>query len=358
MAKNKRNTRRPPAHIQQLHDNSVLALAAPHVPPPPPPLLPSPPTPALPPAAVAGGSSPDKFLIFAEEGSVPQPFVPSPSTPDHVIVEDCSDADDYDDEEVDYSASGGSSKFFHSPVPPSAGNTIAVTPTSVLRDSPLCGSGHSVAAAAISPQKGPSPVPANISSPAVAVLNPSPVVSPPTAVSPSGPSTAPVEQWRDLFATNRNTITAANRGRSVFDRLGPVTEPPPPVKSKDQFGESSHNYDPMTTEAAVATDGWELVKSKKARKSPSIPVNASPAAAQVSTTPPRGQIAVGSSSGGTCPPVCTLPITNNGKEPVGAIPCRKDCHVIPVGVTPVRGQRRNSSRASGSGRVPPTPPPM
>jgi len=194
MAKNKRNTRRPPAHIQQLYDNSVLALAAPHLPPPPPPLLPSPPIPTPPPAAVAGGSSPDKFLIFAEEGSVPQPFVPSPSTPDHVLVEDCSNEDDYDEDEVDYSASGGSSKFFRSPVPPSTGINLAVTPTSVLRDSPLCGSGQSVAAAATSPKKGPSPVPANIPSPVVAIHNLPPVVSPPTEASPSGTSTAPFEQ--------------------------------------------------------------------------------------------------------------------------------------------------------------------
>jgi hypothetical protein len=41
----------------------------------------------------------------------------------------------------------------------------------------------------------------------------------------------------------------------------------------------------MTTEAAVATDGWEIVKSKKARKSPGIPVGATPTADQVSTTP-------------------------------------------------------------------------
>jgi hypothetical protein len=41
----------------------------------------------------------------------------------------------------------------------------------------------------------------------------------------------------------------------------------------------------MTTEAAVATDGWEIVKSKKARKSLGIPVSATPAADQVSTTP-------------------------------------------------------------------------
>jgi len=153
---------------------------------------------------VAGGSNPEKFLIFAEEGSVPQSIVSSPSTPDHVIVKDCSDEDDYNEDEVDYSASGGNSKFFCSPVPPS---------TSVLRVSPLCGSGQSVAAAAASSKKGPSPVPAphhNIPDLAVADPNLPTVVSSPTEASHSDTSHshAPVEKWRDLFASNRNTITA------------------------------------------------------------------------------------------------------------------------------------------------------
>ncbi|KAH8499709.1 hypothetical protein H0E87_015081 [Populus deltoides] len=204
MAKNKRHTRRTPAQTQQLHDNSVLALPAPPLPSPPPPLFPSPSIPTPPPAAVAGGSNPEKFLIFAEEGSVPQSIVSSPSTPDHVIVEDCSDEDDYDEDEVDYSASGGNSKFFRSPVPPS---------TSVLRVSPLCGSGQSVAAVAASSKKGPSPVPAphhNIPDLAVADPNLPTVVSSPTEASHSDTShsPAPVEKWRDLFAFNRNTITA------------------------------------------------------------------------------------------------------------------------------------------------------
>ncbi|KAL9343394.1 hypothetical protein Peur_063825 [Populus x canadensis] len=95
MAKNKRNTRRPPAHNQQLHDNYVLALPASPLPPPPPPLLPSPPI-----------------------------LTPSPTA----VAEDCSDEDNYDEDEVDYSTSGGSSKLFRSPVPPSTGNNLAVLP--------------------------------------------------------------------------------------------------------------------------------------------------------------------------------------------------------------------------------------
>ncbi|KAJ6976257.1 hypothetical protein NC653_031944 [Populus alba x Populus x berolinensis] len=42
-----------------------------------------------------------------------------------------------------------------------------------------------------------------------------------------------------------------NKGCSVFDRLGPIAEPSL-GKAKGQIGESSHSYDPMTTEIAVA----------------------------------------------------------------------------------------------------------
>jgi hypothetical protein len=158
---------------------------------------------------VAGGSSPDKFLLFFEEGFIPQPLVHSPFTLDHMIVEDCSDEDNYDEDEVDYSTSRGSSKLFRSPVPPSTGNNLAVPPTSVSRVPPVCGSGKSVAAAATSLQERSPPVPASIPSLAVAEPNIPTVVSPPTEASPSDIShpTAPVEKWRDLFATNRSTIT-------------------------------------------------------------------------------------------------------------------------------------------------------
>ncbi|KAJ6904288.1 hypothetical protein NC651_021428 [Populus alba x Populus x berolinensis] len=54
----------------------------------------------------------------------------------------------------------------------------------------------------------------------------------------------------------------ANRGRSVFDRLGSVAKPSL-GKTKGQIGESSHSYEPMTTKVAVAFDGWEIVKSKE-----------------------------------------------------------------------------------------------
>jgi len=485
---------------------------------------------------VAGGSSPDKFLIFAEEVFVPQQIVSSPSTPDHVLVEDYSDEDAYDEDEVDYSASGGSSKFFHSPVPLSTGHNLDVTLNSVSRVSPLCGSGQSVVPAATSMKKGPSPVPVlQPNSPGLAVAdhNLPTVVSSPVEASHSGTShsPAPVEKWRDLFAYNRNTITGpklphfssscndlpcdlspddldnnydvwqlcivdyvaskspgfkalsniissswkceaslaihesgwlvyrfknvddklvvlasgpyliygrpliikampeyfdfgtdempcvpvwvkfpnlplkywsprclskiasklgtpiqsdqltfnmsrisyarvlveldllanlkssivinlpngstlnqpviyetlprfcklckvlghntgtctsppapavarplekeshpsivTNKSRNVFDRLGPVAEPSL-GKAKGQIGEASHSYDPMTTKVAVASGEWEIVKRKKARKSPGIPVGATHTADQVSTIPARGKAPALSSSEGIC----------------------------------------------------------
>ncbi|KAJ6989316.1 hypothetical protein NC653_022026 [Populus alba x Populus x berolinensis] len=84
-----------------------------------------------------------------------------------------------------------------------------------------------------------------------------------------------------------------NRGRSVFNLLGFVTEPSL-GKNKGQIGESAHNYNPMTTEAMVASEG-----------------------------------------------ICTSdynpPIINNGKESVGAVLYRKDPNVVLVGTTTIRG---------------------
>ncbi|KAJ6863822.1 hypothetical protein NC651_034584 [Populus alba x Populus x berolinensis] len=111
MARNKRTTRRTTVQNQQqlhveLHNNSVLALAAPPLPPSPPPLTPSP-------KVVAGGSSPDKF-------------------------------EDFEDEEVDYSASGEYPSSFHSPLPTSTGKIVDINPNSASRVSPISESGHSV----------------------------------------------------------------------------------------------------------------------------------------------------------------------------------------------------------------------
>ncbi|KAJ6917772.1 hypothetical protein NC652_019947 [Populus alba x Populus x berolinensis] len=66
--------------------------------------------------------------------------------------------------------------------------------------------------------------------------------------------------------------TTTNKDRSVFNRLGPVDGQigvaTSQGKANGQIGESSHSYDPMATE--VASGEWEIVRSKKARNSPSI----------------------------------------------------------------------------------------
>ena len=92
--------------------------------------------------------------------------------------------------------------------------------------------------------------------------------------------------------------TTTNNDRSVFARLRPVDEPSL-GKAKGQLGESSHSNDPMATEVAVASGEWEKVKSKKVRKSPSIPMRGTVAADHVSTIHPSSKAPADLSSGDT-----------------------------------------------------------
>ncbi|KAJ6976289.1 hypothetical protein NC653_031974 [Populus alba x Populus x berolinensis] len=152
---------------------------------------------------VTSGSSPDKFLILAEDGSSPQPVASSPSTPDHVLVEDCSDEDDYEDEIVDYSTSGCPT------VTPSTGNNLDAAFNSASRVLPLNGPGHSAFPVTTSTKRSSPPVTAlPQTSPGLVEEVPN-VISSPTACPHSGAPQppAPVEKWRDLFATNRSTTT-------------------------------------------------------------------------------------------------------------------------------------------------------
>ncbi|KAL3573269.1 hypothetical protein D5086_027173, partial [Populus alba] len=160
-------------------------------------------------------------------------------------------------------------------------------------------------------------------------------VSSPMVASHSGAfhSTAPAETWRDLFASNHNTITG-------------------------QLGEPSHNYDPMTTKSVVASDGYDIVKRKKGRKSPGILVDVAHTTDHAPLKLSKGKTPVVSSLGDMSITACHPPIIHKEKESVGVVLCRKDPNVVPVGVTTICGQKRSSSRASGSGRVPPTPPLM
>ncbi|KAL3576410.1 hypothetical protein D5086_021693 [Populus alba] len=111
------------------------------------------------------GSSPDKYLICPEKNEViVAEKAISLSTADHVLVEDCSDCDAFEEDEVDYSiseyASGGSSKFFRSPTPipaigkldlPSGEELVAPPPQ------PLGDSGKSASNAAPPAQHASSP---------------------------------------------------------------------------------------------------------------------------------------------------------------------------------------------------------
>ena len=183
MAKSKRTTRSTTRRNQQQLINdvvSVLALAAPPNPPPPPPPPPSPPSLHQSHKEVNGRSSPDKFLSLAEDGSPPQHVVSPQSAPDHVLVEDCSDEDeeDYEEEIVDYSTSG---------CPTGSPDYPTVTPSS----------GHNLDAALELAFNN-----------AARGLPLTPIEVPnacPHSDVPQPP--APVEKWRDLFATNRSSST-------------------------------------------------------------------------------------------------------------------------------------------------------
>ena len=180
MVKNKKKTTslrrshvRTRQHIQAaLTDNSVHALATV-------PSQPSSPARSSPLKTLAGGSSPNKYLICAEKNEfIVAENAISPSTTDHVLVEDCSDCDAFEEDEVDYSiseyASGGSSKFFRSPTPiPAIGSEELVAPP----PQPLGDSRKSASNAA------------------------------PPAQHTSSPGNSPVpapSKWRDLFSSKLN----------------------------------------------------------------------------------------------------------------------------------------------------------
>ncbi|KAJ7014497.1 hypothetical protein NC653_003958 [Populus alba x Populus x berolinensis] len=150
---------------------------------------------------------------------------------------------------------------------------------------------------------------------------------------------------------------ASDKPHDVFDRLGPVTEPSL-GSAEGQVVKPSHNCDLMSTKFTVASGEWAIVKSKKARRAPSISSRVVHTTDQGSTIPFKGKELVVSPSG-------TIPITYQnpssflkGKEPVRAPPNRKGPDVVIASPTSVHGQRRSTSRTSGSSRVPPLPPPM
>ncbi|KAL3573310.1 hypothetical protein D5086_027214 [Populus alba] len=267
MAKSKRTTRSTTRRNQQqlINDSDVvLALAAPPIPPPPPP--PSPPILHPSHKVVNGGSSPDKFLILAEDGSSPQPFDSPPSTPDHVLVEDCSDEDAYEDEIIDYSTSGcptGSPDY--PTVTPSSGHNLDAAPddegldygsaeeayaggskffTSPVHATPL----FPVASASV--DRLPTVLsPARPQATAISASTDKDTTLPsiqasfhtsesPTLVIPPAPVTTSPAAHNPIPAPSASTVM-----ESVFDRLGPHEDPP-----------------------VVVSGGWNIVQSKRIRR--------------------------------------------------------------------------------------------
>ncbi|KAJ6886498.1 hypothetical protein NC651_027012 [Populus alba x Populus x berolinensis] len=260
MAKNKKKTtssRRSPVrtrqHIQaDIPDKSALALAAV-------PLHPSSPARSSPLKTLAGGSSPDKYLICPKKNEViVAEKAISPSTADHVLVEDCSDYDAFEEDEVDYSiseyASGGSSKFFRSPTPIPAigkldlpsGEELVAPPPQPLGDSEKSASNAAPPAQhASSPGKSPVPAPS---------------------------------KWRDLFSSKQNPdrlgkVLQTNKehdkehAEAAHTKKGNDKGQPEVIrnnmgndKGKTVVGDTC--LDPMHMEA----DEWETVRGKHTKK--------------------------------------------------------------------------------------------
>ncbi|KAL3583110.1 hypothetical protein D5086_017442 [Populus alba] len=306
---------------------------------------------------VTSGSSPDKFLILAEDGSSPQPVASSPSTPDHVLVEDCSDEDDYEDEIVDYSTSGCPT------VTPSTGNNLDAAFNSASRVLPLNGPGHSAFPVTTSTKRSSPPVTAlpQTSPGLVEVDHSSPtevpnVISSPTACPHSGAPQppAPVEKWRDLFATNRSTTTGSSQ-------------------------HAQQTLDPLQAEVEAVTGGWEVVKRKKSNarhketSGPAAPQRVTSRDKEVACSNKGKEVACSmdvrvrgdesiahpniSNEGRSAPAALssgdTRPIIIHEKEPAGASTSRTNPNVVSVGIVNNRGKRRSSSRGSG-GRVLPS----
>ncbi|KAJ6914256.1 hypothetical protein NC651_016501 [Populus alba x Populus x berolinensis] len=221
-------------------------------------LCPLPPARLSPLKELAGGSSPDKYLIYSKDGFVLQHIDSSPSAEDHVLIEDCFDEDDFEEDEVDYSTTKGRSKFFLSPVPNPTGKPMDATLGIGLRATPLDAPEKSAPSATRLERDRPSlsttksPIRATSSGFAMAEAG-SLVIAPHAEASQLGTShpLEPIGKWRDLFASNCNTVSTFNRHRIVFYCLGLIAEPSLGSAEAHIVG-PSHNFDPMSTEAVVA----------------------------------------------------------------------------------------------------------
>ncbi|KAJ6914258.1 hypothetical protein NC651_016501 [Populus alba x Populus x berolinensis] len=171
-------------------------------------LCPLPPARLSPLKELAGGSSPDKYLIYSKDGFVLQHIDSSPSAEDHVLIEDCFDEDDFEEDEVDYSTTKGRSKFFLSPVPNPTGKPMDATLGIGLRATPL-DAPEKLERDRPSLSTTKSPIRATSSGFAMAEAG-SLVIAPHAEASQLGTShpLEPIGKWRDLFASNCNTVSS------------------------------------------------------------------------------------------------------------------------------------------------------
>ncbi|KAG6735727.1 hypothetical protein POTOM_061611 [Populus tomentosa] len=214
---------------------------------------------------------PNHLVLSSPHGSEPQHRGDSPSI-NHVFMEDWSDDEDLDDEEMEYDSAeedyAGGSKFFTSPVNvtplvPVASPAVALPPTV-----PSPASAQTTAIASLSDALLPSVAPPVVarSTPGSFPTSetPAPVVSPAPAMSaPAGsvngvvplattvsatvnpPESSP-SNWRNLFASNRNTATCPklihySAFTEMNGNLGHLTSTcPKSVPSTDSSKQSAH----------------------------------------------------------------------------------------------------------------------
>ncbi|KAL9400734.1 hypothetical protein Peur_004583 [Populus x canadensis] len=260
---------------------------------------------------------PNHHVPSTSHGFLPQLHVDPSLSINHVFVEDYSDDDALDDDEVDYASSGedyaGGSKFFTSSVfeAPSVPAASYIGAHSVPVASPAC-------------------------------TLPDPVASP---VRASSTPVAPAEVNVPLAATAHDSVAPVSNGRtSVFNCLGPqgdavVVESPEANLPAD----CGPNPQPVEAELgsangeAVSTSGaWEAVRNKK-----------------VKHKPPPSRPSSGS-------PSCLAPenphFVHKERQPTPPLPVTNNTHAsAPIVLAGHRIDKDKSMLSGASGHCPPRP---
>ncbi|KAG6766600.1 hypothetical protein POTOM_030689 [Populus tomentosa] len=238
---------------------------------------------------------PTHLIPSSSHGSKPQHRGDSPSI-NHVFVEDWSEDEDPDDEELEYDSAeeeyAGGSKFFTSPVnvtplvpvasvsvdlpsivhsPASAQITAIAAPTDTLLPIVV-----SLVVAQTTPGSFPTrETPALVVSPAPATSAP---VGPVNGVDPLATTVIPLTDYSKQAAHVSTPAPSANTVKeSIFDRLGPQEDPPvvvcpegnlplksTPILVEPELVSVSGVVDPVSS-------GWNIVQSKRIRRKTSPP---------------------------------------------------------------------------------------